>query len=82
MKYTRTLSLRHSKNIFCLMFEKNKIQNASSLTESKLYIEQKFIAFKTNIDQPLHGLRKLGLWLYDSWIYNYLCNQCLSPLKL
>ena len=24
----------------------------------------------------------LGLsWLYDSWFYNYLCNQCLSPLK-
>jgi hypothetical protein len=22
------------------------------------------------------------LWSYSSWIYNYLCNQCLSPLKL
>ena len=22
------------------------------------------------------------LWSYDSWIYNYLCNQCLSPLML
>jgi len=21
-------------------------------------------------------------WLYGSWIYNYLCNQCLSSLKL
>ena len=21
-------------------------------------------------------------WLYCSWIYNYPCNQCLSPLKL
>ena len=21
-------------------------------------------------------------WLYDSWIYNYLCNQYISPLKL
>jgi hypothetical protein len=21
-------------------------------------------------------------WLYGSWSYNYLCNQCLSPLKL
>ena len=21
-------------------------------------------------------------WVYGSWIYNYLCNQCLSPLKL
>jgi hypothetical protein len=27
----------------------------------------------------------LGLswsWSYGSWIYNYLCNQCLSPLTL
>jgi hypothetical protein len=22
------------------------------------------------------------LWPYGSWIYNYLCNQCLSPLTL
>ena len=21
-------------------------------------------------------------WLYGKWIYNYLCNQCLSPLTL
>ena len=21
-------------------------------------------------------------WSYDIWIYNYLCNQCLSPLTL
>ena len=21
-------------------------------------------------------------WLYGSWIYSYLCNQCMSPLKL
>jgi len=21
-------------------------------------------------------------WSYGSWVYNYLCNQCLSPLKL
>jgi len=20
-------------------------------------------------------------WSYGSWIYNYLCNQCLSPLN-
>ena len=22
------------------------------------------------------------MWSYGSWIYNYLCNQCLLPLKL
>jgi len=21
-------------------------------------------------------------WSYGSWIYNYLCNQCESPLQL
>jgi hypothetical protein len=21
-------------------------------------------------------------WSYDIWIYSYLCNQCISPLKL
>jgi hypothetical protein len=24
----------------------------------------------------------LWLWSYSSWIYNYLCNQCLSSLML
>jgi hypothetical protein len=23
-----------------------------------------------------------GRWSYGSWVYNYLCNQCLSPLML
>jgi len=27
-------------------------------------------------------LRLSWSWSYGSWIYNYLCNQCLSPLKL
>ena len=27
-------------------------------------------------------LRSRWPWSYDSWIYNYLCNKCLSPLKL
>jgi len=22
------------------------------------------------------------LWSYSNWIYDYLCNQCLSPLML
>ena len=26
--------------------------------------------------------RPSWLWSYASWIYNYLCNQCLSPLML
>jgi hypothetical protein len=27
-------------------------------------------------------LMHVGPWSYGSWIYNYLCNQCLSPLTL
>jgi hypothetical protein len=26
--------------------------------------------------------RLLRPWSYSSWIYNYQCNQCLSPLTL
>jgi hypothetical protein len=35
-----------------------------------------------NYYAPLPLMRPLCSWLYHSWIYNYLCNQCLSPLKL
>ena len=28
----------------------------------------------------LHNLGRPWPWSYGSWIYNYLCNQCLSPL--
>ena len=27
-------------------------------------------------------MRPSWSWSYGSWVYNYLCNQCLSPLKL
>jgi len=29
---------------------------------------------------PIQG--PLWPWSYGSWIYNYLCNRCLSPLIL
>ena len=29
-----------------------------------------------------HPLGPSWLWSYGSWIYNYLCNHCLSPLML
>jgi len=25
---------------------------------------------------------QLWSWSYGSWIYNYLCNRCLSPLMV
>jgi len=31
---------------------------------------------------PKFGSGPSWSWSYGNWIYNYLCNQCLSPLKL
>jgi hypothetical protein len=44
----------------------------------KLYVWTLYniLMLKPKIRWPLWS------WLYGSWIYNYLCNQCLSPLKL
>jgi hypothetical protein len=39
------------------------------------------IYIKTQLKPPI--LRRLSwTWSYASWIYNYLCNQCLSSLML
>ena len=40
---------------------------------------------KITIRKSLVFIAKWGpswSWSYGSWIHNYLCNQCLSPLKL
>jgi hypothetical protein len=39
----------------------------------------------TNVSMYVYFLNSLWPswpWLYGSWIYNYLCNQCPSPLML
>jgi len=38
------------------------------------------IHFASNLFKTLSG--PSWPWSYGSWIYNYLCNQCLSPLML
>ena len=38
--------------------------------------------FKIRRYQIPFKLCKKSSWLYGSWIYNYPCNQCLSPLTL
>ena len=38
--------------------------------------------FLANLDKDVWALGQLWSWSYDSWIYNYLWNQGLSPLKL
>ena len=44
-----------------------------------IYITNSGISI-TNTDISI--LMQTGPWLYGSWIYNYLCDQCLSPLML
>ena len=34
------------------------------------------------ISYPIKRLGPSWSWSYGSWIYNYLCNQCLTPLTL
>ena len=36
----------------------------------------KYMYLPKKVEGPLWS------WSYGSWIYNYLCNQCLSPLTL
>jgi hypothetical protein len=45
-------------------------------TKSQLLLE------KVLMEHPPNCWRPSWSWLYDGWIYNYLCNQCLSPLTL
>ena len=39
-----------------------------------------FICFILSVIYNVKG--PLWSWAYGSWIYNYLCIECLSPLKL
>jgi len=40
----------------------------------------KHVSFPRNVVTSHHIDRRGPSWSYGSWIYNYLCNQCLSPL--
>ena len=49
--------------------------------QNELTTKCKYQALKLGkINQNFYGLS--WWWWPDSWIYNYLCNQCLSPLML
>ena len=41
-----------------------------------------FYIFLINICILFLQQRSSWSWSYNSWIYNYLCNKCLLPLKL
>ena len=56
--------------VYYNIFNLNGIK--SSVTLYSIYV--------ISIIYTLKGLS--WLWSYGSWIYNYICNQCLSPLTL
>jgi hypothetical protein len=56
---------------FLLPGERYRLLRASGIVDSINYLT----AITTSMGPS-------WLWSYGSWIYNYLCKQCLSPLKL
>ena len=57
--------------------KKNSIQNRTS---KKKKFKNIFSTYKKH--KTLYLMRLSWLWSYGNLIYNYLCNQCLSPLML
>jgi hypothetical protein len=55
------------------------------LLMDKVFISKKKIMWHTLLMNDYNYYHMLGPswpWSYGSWIYNYLCNQCLSSLML
>ena len=64
-------SLQYSQYIkknWCIIIKKNRI----------VKIIVFFFSKRHKMDNAIRG----PSWSYASWIYKYLCNQCLSPLRL
>ena len=43
---------------------------------------QTLVHFRSMLLSHQYKLKQGPSWSYGSWVYNYLCNQCLSPLTL
>jgi hypothetical protein len=54
------------------------LQVTDKLYHIMLYLLMIFIFFRSLCFPPVISWP----WLYGSWIFNYQCNQCLSPLTL
>jgi hypothetical protein len=59
-----------------------KLSNLSFCNGHGYYGRQKKELMKCWANTPNKNWGPSWSWLYGSWIYNYLCNQCISPLKL
>ena len=62
-------------DISMCIYLKGRVIDWKYLIYSALTIE-----LKQSVSKLLKGLS--WSWSYGSWIYNYICNQCLSPLTL
>ena len=59
------------------------IYNIFKYTEIRSFYNNALKITSVSIDLSLsYGEGRGWSWSYGSWIYSYLCNQCLSPLKL
>jgi len=84
-----TSSLRESTQQFLFLIEECyitgilKFGNSVLRDKGKHYIEGKrSIAILNSTEERHYSSGTSWLWSYVSWIYNYLCNQCLSSLML
>jgi hypothetical protein len=66
-----TINCRIFSFINGIFFKHNNSENC--FLQDKVLV---YIYFTFSFKQPSKS------WWYGRWIYNYLCNQCLSPLML
>ena len=71
--YTCGLNIVNSQKAFC------KILLIIFFYQSQMCKKNPHICRITYLKE---GARLSWSWSYASWIYNYLCNQCLSSMKL
>jgi hypothetical protein len=64
----------------------NKLAENERVKYNTIYHSIRLTSCDYHVDVNIfHSRSLLGSswsWLYGSWIYSYLCNQCISPLKL
>jgi hypothetical protein len=72
-------------------FYPNKLEALISYIITRVYYYKLSVSMNVNIDiimLPRYKKNKnktsgpSWLWSYGSWIYNYICNQCISPLTV
>jgi len=82
-------SLRESTQQFLFLIEERHITgilksgNSVLRDRGKHYLKGKrSIAILNSTKERHYSSRTSWSWSYGSWIYNYLCNQCLSSLMV